>query len=126
MVDQPAVASGSTIAPLPRVTSKLAYIRLHGRNSTDWFRPDAGRDARYDYLYSADELDRVARAARGMAEAAEELYVIQNNHFRGQALANALQLKHLLDECRPPAPEELVDTYPDLAQHVNVRRQRLF
>jgi uncharacterized protein YecE (DUF72 family) len=125
LVDQPRVGH-STARPLPLVTSRVAYMRLHGRNKADWFRPDAGRDARYDYLYSGDELDTLAASARSMAAAAEELYVIQNNHFRGQALVNALQMKHLIQGQKPRAPEELVATYPDLAPQVVVERTRLF
>jgi uncharacterized protein YecE (DUF72 family) len=124
-VDQPRVG-GSTLPVLPRVTARLAYLRLHGRNAADWFRADAGRDQRYDYLYGARQLERLAGAAREMAGAAEELFVIQNNHFRGQALVNALQMKHLLQGGRPAAPETLVAAYPELASVVKSDTTRLF
>jgi uncharacterized protein YecE (DUF72 family) len=124
-VDQPAIA-GSTARTLPRVSGPVGYLRLHGRNTADWFRSGAGRDARYDYLYSAAELEGLADTAREMSEVAEELYVIQNNHFRGQALVNALQLKHLVQGARPEAPQELVAAYPALESRVTVRRTRLF
>ena len=124
-VDQPRVGS-STARPLPRVTSPVGYMRLHGRNTRDWFRPEAGRDARYDYLYTTDELQDVADAARRMSGSARELLVVQNNHFRGQALVNALQLKQLIEQRAPLAPEELVATYPELAGTVCVERHRLF
>jgi uncharacterized protein YecE (DUF72 family) len=124
-VDQPRVGR-STAGLLARVTSPLAYMRLHGRNAADWFRPDAGRDARYDYLYDAAALEGLATAARAMAEAAENLVVVQNNHFRGQALVNALQMKSLLVGGRPEAPEELLALYPQLAPQVRVERTRLF
>ena len=125
LVDQPQVAR-STARPVARVTGRIAYMRLHGRNKANWFRPDAGRDARYDYLYTGAELAGLADAARRMAERAAELYVIQNNHFRGQALVNALQMKHLIQGQRPRAPEELVATYPHLAAQVVAERTRLF
>jgi uncharacterized protein YecE (DUF72 family) len=125
VVDQPRVGR-STARALPRLTGRLAYLRLHGRNGADWFRADAGRDARYDYLYSSAELRPLARLARGLAERAEELYVIQNNHFRGQALVNALQMKRLLQGGAPRAPEELVRAYPELRAEVSVERSRLF
>jgi uncharacterized protein YecE (DUF72 family) len=125
LVDQPRVGR-SSLAPLPRVTGGPGYARLHGRNAANWFRPDAGRDARYDYLYSADELASLARSIERMAGHAEEVFVVQNNHFRGQALANALQMKHLLQGVAPEAPEELVAVYPQLASTVAVKRRRLF
>ena len=124
-VDQPLVGD-STLGVLPRVTGDVAYLRLHGRNRQDWFRADAGRDARYDYLYRRDELHELAAAARRMAEQAPSVVVIQNNHFRGQALANALQMKHLLEGTRPAAPEDLLLTYPELESDVEVERTRLF
>ena len=61
-----------------------------------------------------------------MAGHAEELFVIQNNHFRGQALVNALQMKRLLQGGAPRAPEELVLAYPELESEVTVERSRLF
>ncbi|MGC4000402.1 MAG: DUF72 domain-containing protein [Anaeromyxobacter sp.] len=45
-----------SLGPAARVTAPVAYVRVHGRNWKDWFRKGAGRDARYDYLYSAREL----------------------------------------------------------------------
>jgi uncharacterized protein YecE (DUF72 family) len=125
LVDQPRV-NRTTSGPLRRVNGKVAYMRLHGRNTANWFRPGAGRDARYDYLYAPDELEYLAGAARDLAARAEELYVIQNNHFRGQALVNALQMKRLLRGNRPRAPEELVAAYPALEPDVTVERHRLF
>jgi uncharacterized protein YecE (DUF72 family) len=125
VVDQPRVGR-STAGPEDRVTAEPAYLRLHGRNSRDWFREGAGRDARYDYLYRGDELTEVGGVAKRMSETAEELIVVQNNHFRGQALVSALQLKHRLQGQRPIAPETLVAVYPDLAGETSVERTRLF
>jgi len=125
VVDQPLVGTSSA-AVRPRVTREPAYLRLHGRNRQNWFREGAGRDARYDYLYATEELDELATTARAMSERAAELIVVQNNHFRGQALVNALQLAHLLRGERPRAPENLVRTYPQLAGSVQIERSRLF
>ena len=125
VVDQPRV-SGRTAPARARVTSDLAYLRLHGRNAAAWFDPEAGRDARYDYLYSPAELRPLAESARGMAAIARSLYAVANNHFRGQALANALQLKHLIQGIRPEAPDALVAAYPDLREVVTPAGDRLF
>jgi len=108
VVDQPRVGP-QTASSRPRVTREPAYLRLHGRNRDSWFREGAGRDARYDYLYTP-----------------EELIVVQNNHFRGQALVNALQLAHRLRSEPPPAPESLVRIYPQLTGSVRVEHSRLF
>jgi uncharacterized protein YecE (DUF72 family) len=124
VVDQPRI--GSATAPArPRVTSEIAYLRLHGRNAARWFDETAGRDARYDYLYSMDELRPLAETSRALAASAKALYAIANNHFRGQALANALQLKHLLLGAEPDAPEELVRAYSELRGVVKPKDRRL-
>ncbi len=125
VVDQPDVG-GSTAPPRPRVTSRVGYLRLHGRNRWDWFRPGAGRDARYDYLYDNEELRPLATAVREMAGSAEELVVVQNNHFRGKALVNALQMKHLIEGVRPLAPPDLARSYPEIGAVARVERDRLF
>ncbi len=117
VVDQPVV--GSSNAPArARTTSSVGYLRLHGHNARDWFRDDAGRDARYDYLYTLEELRPLADLARDLARQAAEVFVVQNNHFRGKALANALQMKHLLGHGRPAAPGTLLSAYPRLAEQV--------
>jgi uncharacterized protein YecE (DUF72 family) len=125
VVDQPR-AGGLTAPPRPRVTAPIAYLRLHGRNEVSWFDPEAGRDARYNYLYSMDALRPLSEAARSMGAAADALYVIANNHFRGQAFANALQLKHLIQGIEPEAPADLAAEYPELREVVTTKVDRLF
>jgi len=125
VVDQPR-AGGLTAPPRPRVTAPIAYLRLHGRNEAAWFDPEAGRDARYDYRYSMEALRPLADAARSMGAAADALYVIANNHFRGQAFSNALQLKHLIQGVKPEAPGDLVAEYPELRDVVTAKGERLF
>lgn len=124
-VDQPRMARDMSRA-LPRVTASVAYMRLHGRNAADWLRRGAGRDARYNYLYTESQLRGVCRIIRRMERSAQQLFVIQNNHFRGKALVNALQMKRLLQGELPLAPEGLVLSYPELAPHVRLARPRLF
>ena len=125
VVDQPRIGR-VTAPPRARVTAEIAYLRLHGRNASAWFDAGAGRDARYDYLYSLAMLRPLANAARGMGAQAKALYVIANNHFRGQAFANALQLRHLIQGVEPEAPEELAAAYPDLRGVVSLKPGRLF
>ena len=93
-IDQPPQRNG--LPPLDVVTSEPAYFRLHGRNREAWFDPGSGRDQRYDYLYDSDELSELAGTMAKMAARSSELVVIANNHYRGQAVTNALQLKVLL------------------------------
>lgn len=112
-VDQPMFRR--SIAPSAVVTAPIAYVRVHGRNFQDWFRKDAGRDARYDYLYSAEQLEPWAERVEQLAEAprAPDVYVITNNHFRGQAVTNAKMLEGLVSGHPVDAPEALVAKYAD-------------
>jgi len=73
-LDQPQVSY--SIGPTKKVTSKIGYLRLHGRNVKDWFRENAGRDARYDYLYDEFELFEITEGIRQISKEAEEAYVI--------------------------------------------------
>jgi uncharacterized protein YecE (DUF72 family) len=110
-VDQPMF--GNSIAPGARVTAPVAYVRVHGRNWKDWFREGAGRDARYDYLYSEGELRPWAARVRALACAprAPDVYVVTNNHFRGQAVANAKMLEALVEGRRVEAPPGVLQAY---------------
>jgi uncharacterized protein YecE (DUF72 family) len=111
-IDQPRI--GRSIGPSQKATGPVGYVRLHGRNYRDWFREDAGRDARYDYLYPEDELDPWLDKISRVAEDSAETYVITNNHFRGKAAVNALQIKAKLGAGKVEAPASLVAAYPVL------------
>lgn len=55
-----------------------------GRNPDNWFRDDAGVNERYDYLYSAEELQPWLDRARQFERGSEQLFVFTNNHFEGK------------------------------------------
>jgi uncharacterized protein YecE (DUF72 family) len=111
-VDQPALAQ--CLGPTGAVTAGLAYFRFHGRNAAAWFTEGAGRDERYNYLYSPGELAPWLETVRAAAAEARETVVVFNNHFRGQAPANAFELQHALTGERQHVPSELIETYPRL------------
>lgn len=109
-VDQPLFSK--SIKPAALSTSPVGYVRLHGRNYQDWFREKAPRDDRYNYLYSLDELEPWITRIKEIAAKTKESYVITNNHFRGQAVVNALEIKSTLEEHRVVAPAPLCEKYP--------------
>jgi uncharacterized protein YecE (DUF72 family) len=111
-IDQPVI--GKSIPPTAVVTSKAAYVRLHGRNYDNWFQKGADRDARYDYTYSDKELDSWVLAIDDMSKNTEQSYVIFNNHFRGQAIVNGLQILAKIRKEKPAIPSSLVPYYPQL------------
>lgn len=113
-IDQPQISYG--LGPTKKVTSRIGYLRLHGRNVKDWFREEASRDARYDYLYNEFEIFELAERIRQIAQEAEEVYVITNNHYRGQAICNALELKAKLEGKKVKIPEIMMAHYPQLIE----------
>jgi uncharacterized protein YecE (DUF72 family) len=119
-IDQP-LFKGS-LPPTERVTGGKGYVRLHGRNFKEWFSEDAGRDARYDYLYSLDELEEWVKKLRDITREAGSTYVMNNNHYRGQAAANSLELKSLFEDRKVRAPETLVRAYPRIEPLVEPER----
>ncbi len=113
-IDQPVGRAG--LPPTEVVLGSRAYVRLHGRNEKAWFSRSAGRDDKYNYLYSAGEIDEWAERIRKLRASADTVYLITNNHYRGQAVVNALQLEVLLGRSfEGPIPEELTQAYPGLA-----------
>ena len=112
-IDQPLFSK--SIRPQALTTSPVGYVRLHGRNYQNWFREKAPRDERYNYLYSVDELDPWLVRIKQVSKQTRETYVITNNHFRGQAVVNAVEIKAALKEKPVPAPAPLFDVYPRLA-----------
>lgn len=112
-VDQPLFEK--SVKPAAVTTSPIGYVRLHGRNYQDWFREKAPRDDRYNYLYSPDELEPWIARIKEIAKKTKESYVITNNHFRGQAVVNALEMKAVLNERHVEAPAPLFQKYPELS-----------
>ncbi|MDP7035736.1 MAG: DUF72 domain-containing protein [Planctomycetota bacterium] len=92
-----------------------AYVRLHGRNSKQWFSRQASRDEKYDYLYEPNELSPWIERIERLQSTNDSIFVVTNNHFRGQAVVNALELRKSLG--KPPItdlPAELLQNYPRL------------
>ena len=83
--------------PVEAVTSDWAVVRLHGRNRDGWARAGASTDERYDYAYGADELRGWAAVADRLGARAERVFVMFNNHVRGNMAHNALALQALLE-----------------------------
>ncbi|MFN3694201.1 MAG: DUF72 domain-containing protein, partial [Ignavibacterium sp.] len=115
-IDQPQI--GQAIAFEPIVTNDKAYIRFHGRNVEAWKKSlsDFGKEhtyeeqsSRYSYLYSPGELVEIAQKIKAIESKVKEINVIMNNHPKGDAVANAFELIHLLEEkTKVVMPETIV------------------
>lgn len=114
-IDQPQI--GNSLSPESfRPSAAGAYFRLHGRNAAEWFRPGTDRDLRYNYLYSIEEVDGWSKRIRQTIEEVRRVFVILNNHFRGQAVANGLELKAMLAGKPVRVPRATLATYPRLGR----------
>lgn len=104
-VDQPLFHD--SVKPAGTVSGPVAYARFHGRNYEKWFAHEESWE-RYNYLYSAEELKPWLGRIESMAQN-QDTYVITNNHFRGQAIVNAGELKRGLglDGRVPPQLKEV-------------------
>jgi len=123
-IDQPLFSK--SLEPTAKISASIGYVRLHGRNYSDWFRQDAGRDARYNHLYSYEELTPWVERIRRINREARATYVITNNHFQGKAVCNALELKHRIEKKRMPAPPELLNTFKRLEEICDPPMDSLF
>jgi uncharacterized protein YecE (DUF72 family) len=113
-IDQPLFKD--SLGATGHATARVGYIRLHGRNAADWFREDAHRNDRYNYLYDLDELAQWVRKIQKVRKLVDETFVITNNHYEGQAVVNAFELQ---DQLGQPAsespPQSLIEKYPRMA-----------
>lgn len=110
-IDQPALRD--CLGPSTHASS-IAYVRLHGRNAADWFAEGIPAYQRYNYLYSEEELREWAPRLNALADEARDVYVFANNHYRGQGVVNALELRAMVEGARVTAPQELLAAYPRL------------
>ena len=93
-VDQPRFKS--LIPPVAVATGPVAYIRFHGRNYKKWWRHDEAWE-RYDYSYSDEELMEWVPKIRQLDAEAPLTLVYMNNHWQGQAVSTARQLRTLME-----------------------------
>jgi uncharacterized protein YecE (DUF72 family) len=98
---------------LPNVKS-FYYMRLHGRNAAQWWHHAKSED-RYNYLYSAQELQEFSDVAGAAKELVKKSYLYTNNHFSAKSVVNAVMLKAQLGQpIEGEYPEELIRQYPEL------------
>jgi uncharacterized protein YecE (DUF72 family) len=102
--------------PASRLTSRIGYVRLHGRNPQHWER-EFGRPARataaHDYLYSPKELQEWKQRIENIQQHAATTFVFANNDSGGKSVVNALQVARILGDDRRTAPATLIERFPE-------------
>ncbi|MBS3943888.1 MAG: DUF72 domain-containing protein [Melioribacter sp.] len=123
-IDQPVI--GEAVEFKPVKAGDNLYIRFHGRNTKAWkgslrkFGKDQSyeeQSERYNYLYSPGELLEIEQKIKEVLDTVKKVFVILNNHPQGNAVANALELIHLLKErIKVNVPETTLKAYPRLSK----------
>jgi uncharacterized protein YecE (DUF72 family) len=115
-IDQPII--GNSVTPTAQVTSLIGYVRFHGRRYDTWFSEDPKLPSheRYNYLYSADELNPWIARIQEVQKHTSNTFVVTNNHYQGKAVVNALQLLSILKGSKLKVPDDLRQHYPQLEQ----------
>jgi uncharacterized protein YecE (DUF72 family) len=113
-IDQAPYTKG--MPPASVLTSRIGYVRLHGRNPQHWER-EFGRPARataaHDYLYAPKELLEWKQRVEQIQQHAATTFVFANNDAGGKSVVNALQLAHMLGDDRHRAPAQLIEQFPE-------------
>ena len=89
IVDEP------LLPPEVHLTSDFAYFRWHGHGTRLW----------YDYLYEAGELEPWVPKIKAAAGKVKKVLGYFNNHYRGNAVKNSLQV---IDMLKIQTPEQTV------------------
>lgn len=101
-VDEPRLKG--LVPPVEVATSRVGYVRFHGRNAEKWWHHEHAWE-RYNYLYSAEELQEWVPKIQQLADQTDKTYVFFNNHYQGKAGHNAAQMAELLNQKLPlPLP----------------------
>ena len=97
-VDQPRLKG--LIPPVAEATGPIGYVRFHGRNAKKWWQHDEAWE-RYDYTYSEDELEDWVPKISKLESETDKTFVFANNHWQGQAVQTARQLRMLFPDLEP-------------------------
>lgn len=92
-VDEPRLRG--LLPPQHNVTSKMAYIRFHGRNAKDWWK--GTNVTRYDYLYTKGELEEWKARITNILQISHTLYILFNNHPHAKAVVNAMMIREMME-----------------------------
>lgn len=97
-------------------TGELAVFRFHGRNVKGWEAQQKGQQPsvaeKYDYCYSAEELQDLAGAVRKLHGKVRRVYAKFNNNNRDYPVRNALVFRRLLGQDTPDLEAARVEYAP--------------
>jgi uncharacterized protein YecE (DUF72 family) len=99
-VDAPRLAAG--VASTVGLTSPVAVLRLHGRNTAGFLKQLRGESPsvaeKYGYLYDEGELAEIVARGRRLDGRARRVYFKLNNNVGDAPAINGLQIRELLGQ----------------------------
>jgi uncharacterized protein YecE (DUF72 family) len=102
-LDTPMTRASNVVARHAVATHRVAYVRFHGRNEKTWNIKSEKSSDRFDWMYSAEELEEWVPKLERLAGDADEVYAVFNNNRDDFAPRSAAILRGLLDEAGLPA-----------------------
>ena len=121
-IDQPQI--GQSLHFKPVVINGIGYIRFHGRNKEAWLKSIQNfgkkqtydqRNERYDYLYSPGEIVEIIQLIKPLLDKVKELFIILNNHPKGNAVVNAFQFMNHFESKKVVIPVNTLKSFPQLS-----------
>ncbi|MBN1154629.1 DUF72 domain-containing protein [candidate division KSB1 bacterium] len=113
-IDQPVIGDSIKLSAVS--TGQIGYLRLHGRNYQNWFNENADASFRYDYTYNREEMNELAQRIGELTRMVSKTFMIFNNHYKGQAIANALQAMFIMTKHRIEVPPTMLEHYGELSE----------
>jgi uncharacterized protein YecE (DUF72 family) len=105
-VDAPPGDHVPIMPPVDAVTNpKLAYIRMHGRN-TEGYLTGKSVAERFAWDYSEAELREIQQRVESMAEQAGEVHAMFNNNRGADAPSAAQRFRDLVGQADGPPPDD--------------------
>jgi uncharacterized protein YecE (DUF72 family) len=99
IVDAPQEVANSMPSVWDITSTRLALVRLHGRNSRTWnIKGAKSASDRFNYDYSQKELQTLVPRLKELERRVELLQVIFNNNYEDQGQRNGRALLKLLSE----------------------------
>ncbi|WP_313585360.1 DUF72 domain-containing protein, partial [Lacrimispora sp.] len=96
--DEPQAGEGSVPTVLKATNEEKTLVRMHGRNTAAWVKPNGKnwREVRYLYRYNQEELLEWKNNILKLQEQTKDIYVLFNNNSGGDAAGNAKDFIQLL------------------------------
>lgn len=101
-VDAPQIPGSHVMPPVTAATSKLGYVRFHGRNAGTWNARTATAADRFDYLYEPSELEQWREPVEQLAGQTDRTWVMFNNCKYDYAPRNAREMAEILGDVVAP------------------------